>query len=61
MEELNTKDHHFVGIVWHVIGSKGDQYSVEMTNDGFECDCPAYKKCKHIKSVEEKILCQDGT
>ena len=52
MEELNTKDHHFVGVVWPVIGSKGDQYSVEMTNDGFECDCPAYKKFKHIKSDE---------
>ena len=37
------------------IGSKGDEYSVEMTDKGFTCDCPAYVKCKHIKGVEGKL------
>ena len=26
-----------------------------MTNYGFDCNCVAWRKCKHIKSVEEKI------
>ena len=54
-EQINTENHPFVGIVWPVIGSKGDEYSVEMTDRGFTCDCPAYVKCKHIKGVEEKL------
>ncbi len=52
---INTKGHHLVGVVWPVTGSKGDSYQVEMTNWGFECNCVAYRKCKHIKSVEEKF------
>ena len=54
-EEINTENHPFVGIVWPIIGSKGDEYSVEMTDQGFTCDCPAYVKCKHIKGVEGKL------
>lgn len=52
---INTKGHHLVGVQWPVAGSKGNEYKVEMTNWGFECSCPAYRKCKHIKSVEEKF------
>tara|TARA_B100000900_G_scaffold196323_1_gene166162 strand:+ start:5224 stop:5415 length:192 start_codon:yes stop_codon:yes gene_type:complete len=55
-DEINTKGHWAVGIQWPVIGSKGDKYTVEMTDKGFECDCPAYRKCKHIKSVEQNWL-----
>ena len=54
-EIVDTRGHHLVGVFWPVIGSKGDQYHVEMTNWGFECSCVAYRKCKHIKSVEEKF------
>ena len=28
-EEINTENHPFVGVVWPVIGSKGDEYSVD--------------------------------
>jgi len=42
--------------VWPVTGSKGDQYSVEMLDRGWECSCPAYRLCKHIKGVEAKFL-----
>ena len=42
-EEINTENHPFIGVVWPIIGSKGDEYSVEMTDKGFTCDCPAYK------------------
>jgi hypothetical protein len=52
-EIVNTKGHPFVGVCWPVIGSKGDAYTVEMTEYGFDCNCPAYRKCKHIKGVEE--------
>ena len=52
---VNTRGHHLIGVQWPVTGSKGDQYKVEMTNWGFECNCIAYRKCKHIKSVEEKF------
>ena len=54
-EVIETKGHHLVGVRWPVIGSKGDKYYVEMVNYGFECDCIAYTKCKHIKEVEKKI------
>ena len=55
-DEINTKDHPFVGVVWPAIGSRGDKYRVRMYDSGFDCDCIAYVKCKHIKSVEDKIL-----
>ena len=54
-ETVNTKGHPFVGVQWPVVGSRGDNYSVEMTDYGFSCDCPAYRKCKHIKGVEERL------
>jgi len=55
-EEINTKQHPFVGVRWPVIGSKGDEYRVTMYDSGFDCTCIAYRKCKHIKAVEDKIL-----
>lgn len=55
-EHINTKDHWAVGVQWPVTGSKGNTYTVEMTNYGFDCDCVAYRKCKHIKEVEKKFL-----
>ena len=55
-EEINTRKHPFVGVVWPVEGSKGNQYEVRMYDSGFDCSCIAFRKCKHIKSVENKIL-----
>ena len=55
-EAINTKGHWAVGTVWPVTGSEGDQYSVEMLDRGWECSCPAYRLCKHIKGVEAKFL-----
>lgn len=54
-EIINTRGHHLVGVRWPISGSRGDTYHVEMVEYGFECDCIAYRKCKHIKSVEKKI------
>lgn len=55
-EYINTKGHWAVGTQWPVTGSKGDAYTVEMTDYGFECNCVAYRKCKHIKSVEARFV-----
>lgn len=52
---VNTQGHWAVGVEWPVIGSKGDKYYVTMREYGFECDCIAYRKCKHIKFVEQKF------
>ena len=52
---IETQGHPFVGVCWPVTGSKGDAYTVEMTEYGFDCNCPAYRKCKHIKGVEERF------
>jgi len=54
-EIVNTKGHWAVGVKWPVTGSKGDKYIVEMLDSGFDCNCIAFRKCKHIKSVEEKF------
>ena len=52
-DTINFKNHPFIGVQWPVTGSTGNQYTVEMTDKGFTCDCPAYRKCKHIKGVED--------
>lgn len=57
-EVIQTKGHPWIGVRWPVTGSRGDKYHVEMVNYGFECDCIAYRKCKHIKEVEKKITSQ---
>lgn len=54
-EIVNTKGHPFVGVQWHVTGSKGDVYTVTMLDGGFDCNCVARRKCKHIKSVEGRF------
>ena len=51
-ETVVTRGHWAVGTVWQAEGSKGT-YNIEMKDNGFTCDCPAFKKCKHIKQVEE--------
>jgi hypothetical protein len=51
-EIVRTKKHWAVGTIWNAEGSKGT-YNIEMHEQGFTCDCPAYKKCKHIVAVEE--------
>jgi len=38
---------------WNVIGSNGDSYTVEKTNNSYICSCPGFKfrrSCKHIIS-----------
>lgn len=50
---INTNGHWAVGANWTVIGSKNNIYTVELYDRGFSCDCPAFKKCKHIVAIEK--------
>lgn len=53
-DEIKTNGHWAVGTEWNFLSSKGNStYTVEMNDKGFYCDCPAFKKCKHIKQVED--------
>lgn len=53
---IKTKNHWAVGTVWKVLASdKKSSYNIEMKDNGFTCSCPAFRKCKHIKSIEEKF------
>lgn len=47
-ETINTKNHWAVGTIWQI-----KDYNIEMTDKGFTCSCPAFKKCKHIVQIEE--------
>jgi uncharacterized Zn finger protein len=58
-EKMVTKGHWAVGIEWPVTGSKGDQYTVTLRDRGWDCNCIAWRKCKHIKAVEAKFLGED--
>jgi hypothetical protein len=53
-DTINTKNHWAVGMIWLAKGSQG-VYNIEMKDNGFSCDCPAFKKCKHIKAIEENF------
>jgi uncharacterized Zn finger protein len=47
-----------VGFVWPVAGSKGNEYSVELHDKGFDCDCPGFTfrgSCKHSKAILDKV------
>jgi hypothetical protein len=52
---ISTKGHWAVDTEWSVPGSKGN-YTIKMMNNGFTCDCPAFKKCKHIKQIEDNFV-----
>lgn len=53
-KEINTKNHFLVNSTWPVSGSKGNEYSVEMHDKGFTCECLGFtynSKCKHISYI----------
>lgn len=55
-EKINTKNHFAVGTEWLISGSKGDTYTVKMLDNGFTCNCAAFRRCKHINKVELGFL-----
>lgn len=59
IQGFNTKNHVFQGVVWPVKGSTGNDYDVEMHENGFSCTCTGFTmhgKCKHITSVYNRIM-----
>lgn len=57
--EINFKNHWAEGTQWQIIGSRGDEYTVELTRHGFTCDCVGMKmhgKCKHTREIAERFI-----
>lgn len=55
---FDPKGHWMSGVVWPVVGSTGNNYSVELTDKGFECDCRGFSYhgyCKHSKKVLKQV------
>lgn len=53
---INTKGHWALDTVWNMLASNGkSSYNITMKENGFTCSCPAFRKCKHIREVEEKF------
>ncbi len=55
---LNTKQHWLLGVVWPIVGSKGDPYEVELVEGGFKCTCTGFSvrgRCRHIDYVWKKL------
>ncbi len=55
---FKSKDHWMVGVVWPVKGSKDNEYSVELHDEGFTCDCAGFTfrgQCKHTKQILNKV------
>jgi len=61
-KEINTKNHFLVNTIWPIEGSNGNEYSVEMHDKGFTCDCQGFtyrSKCKHTIHVESLLTTDD--
>ena len=60
--EIVTKKHFLVNTIWPIEGSNGNEYSVEMHDKGFTCDCQGFtyrSKCKHTIHVESLLTTDD--
>lgn len=59
---ITNENHPFVGVTWHVPGSKGNSYEVDMTANGFTCTCQGFgfrSKCKHTLEIARRIVPED--
>ena len=55
---FKPKGHWMVGTVWPVKGSKDNEYSVELHDKGFDCDCPGFTfrgSCKHSQAILKQV------
>ena len=58
LQKLILRISPFVGVEWLNPGSTGNVHGVEMTDNGFVCNCIGFAhpgKCKHSREVAEKI------
>ena len=54
---FDFKTHWAVGLEYPIQGSKGNTYTVSITDKGFTCDCTGMTfrgKCKHTESVAQR-------
>jgi len=61
---FDFKTHWAVGLEYPVQGSKGNTYTVAITNKGFTCDCTGMTfrgKCKHTEGIAQlwRDVCSD--
>jgi len=43
---------------WGVKGSKGNEYTVTVSEDQWSCTCPGFgfrRKCRHIKEIKDSL------
>ena len=43
---------------WRVKGSKGNEYTVSVTDDQWSCTCAGFgfrRKCRHIKEIKDSL------
>ena len=58
-KEIITKKHFLVNTIWPIEGSNGNEYSVEMHEKGFTCNCQGFTyrgKCKHTSHVTSLLI-----
>ena len=61
-KEIVTKKHFLVNTIWPIEGSNGNEYSVEMHEKGFTCECLGFmynSKCRHTKEVVSMLSYED--
>jgi len=58
-QSFDYKQSIFNGLVWSIPSSRGDStYSIQLSDLGFECDCPGFGfrgTCKHVSGVLTRI------
>lgn len=59
-DDMDFRNHTYVGFKWPVTSTRtGEQYSIELTRNGFTCTCMGYfgrGVCKHIKQVHANLV-----
>jgi len=43
--------------VWHVEGSKGNMYTIKLSDGAYSCSCPGFgfrRKCRHITEIKDE-------
>lgn len=53
-----TSPYAGVGLVWEVVGSRGDTYKIRLEPYGFQCQCTGFqmrRDCRHVAQVDELL------
>jgi len=59
-DDMNFKGHFYAGFIWPIRSERtGEEYDVELTENGFTCTCIGFNrhgKCKHIGGVHDLMV-----